>query len=162
MKDQISLTLRERIIAAINDLQDVRASILYPEQVDADGNTDFVCHFCEEVGMFHAGDGGISHTPECAVSLIHRIPKDGKLHFFDDLAYISILYQIASLERYPRKPQAGHVDWQYFCPFCQCVLHVKVLKREDGRSTTTYTMPHNQNCIVTLAKAELEQQGGQA
>lgn len=158
-------TLRDRIITKINDLQDARNSILYPEHVDAEGNTDFVCHFCGELGMFHYGNGGIVHTPECAISLIHRIPKEGDLHFFDELAYISILYQIASIERYPQKRVPGFLDWQYFCPFCQCIMKVTEQRYQDGRKitiTTTYAMPHAENCIVTQAKTELEQQGGEA
>lgn len=160
-------TLRDRIFLAIKDLQAPLAGNLYPyqavEEVEEDDDTYPQCHFCGEFGLFHTGNGGIAHTSECAISLIHRILKDGNLNFFDQLAYKSILHQIANMERYPQKRVPGFLDWQYFCPFCQCIMEVTEQRYQDGREitiTTTYAMPHAENCIVTLAKAELEQQQG--
>lgn len=164
MTDQ--LTLRDRIFLAIKNLQAPLAGNLYPyEEVEEDDDTYPQCHFCGEFGLFHAGNGGISHTPECAVTLTYRIPRtQEELNFFDQLAYKSILHQIANIERYPQKRVPGYTDWQYFCPFCQCIMQVTEHRYQDGREitiTTTYDMPHTESCIVTLAKAELEQQGGQ-
>lgn len=154
-------TLRDRIRLALLRLQDPDAYKNYPHRLNKNGDPLPQCHFCGETGLFHAGNGGISHTSDCVFSLIHRIP-DQDLNFFDLLAYKSLLHQISSIERYPRKPRPGYTDWNYFCPFCQCFLEVTEHRHQDGRGITiTYTMPHNKNCIVTLAKAELEQQGGE-
>jgi len=157
------LTLRDRIFTEIKKLQGPMAGPLYPYHTEDDGEVYPQCHFCGEAGLFHSGNGGIAHIPECTITLTYRLYVNlDKYSWFDQLAYKSILYQIANIERWPRKPIAGYADWQYFCPFCQCLLEVSKHKHEDGSSTITYTMPHTDDCIVTLAKAELEQQGGKA
>lgn len=169
MKD-IQSPLRDQIFTAIKNLQAPLAGNLYPydvvEEVEEDGDTYPQCHFCGEFGLFHTGNGGILHTSECVVTLAYRVLVEREHYgWFDQLAYKSILHQIANMERYPQKRVPGFLDWQYFCPFCQCIMKVTEQRYQDGREitiTTTYAMPHAENCIVTLAKAELEQQGGEA
>ncbi len=157
-------TLRDRIFAALDKLHGIGSLKYYPTSVDEEtGEVMFVCHFCGEIGHFPDGNDGISHTPECAIALAYRIPKEGNLNFFDQLAYLSVLHQIASLERYPQRWREGYADWDSCCPFCLCWMKVTKETHQDGRGiTTTYTMPHTEGCIVTLAKTEIEQQGGRA
>lgn len=145
MKDQSSLTLRERIGIALLRLQDADAYKNYPYHTNKNGDPLPQCFLCGEVGLFHSGNGGILHLDECAFDLIHRIPRDvSSLHFFDQLAYKSVLRQITTFTQYPKRWTTEYLDdWVHFCPFCK-------------------TLPHNENCIVLAAQAELEQQGGQA
>src|SRR5438094_8368179 len=144
------LTLRDGIFAALILLQHDETEKNYPHCFNKHGDPVPQCHFCGETGLFVSCNGGILHLEECAFDLNYRVPKDvSNLHFFDQLAYQSLLRQITHITQYPSRKQEPLVSgkpitiWQPFCPFCK-------------------TLPHAENCIVTLAKAEIEQQGGEA
>lgn len=130
-------SLLDRIYAEISKLR----TKYYPVSDDEEtGEPMFVCHFCGEIGHFPED---ISHTSECAMTLVHWRPPKENHSYFDELAYKSIIHQVASLDRYPRRQVPGYFDWQYFCPFCD---------REVAIIGTEF---HTEDCIVTLARLKL-------